>query len=216
MSRPIVAAWLALCLIVLTGAPVPAQESSAEEQDERIPGVEIFEIESFNHSLDPVDYEILPPAGGEHHPVWQNCGFYEEPVIPEHAVHSQEHGAVWITYDPELNSDQLASLEQLARENQYLLVTPFLDLPAPVVASAWGAQLRLDSVVDPGCRSSFASTPATDRSVAPPAVAARTRRSPYRRPLRRALRPPRRPRVRDSSGRFSPRRSCPAPDAARS
>ena len=149
MSRPIAAGWLALCLIVLTGSPAPAQESSAEEQDERIPGVEIFEIESANHSLGPVDYEMLPPAGGEHHPVWQNCGFYDEPIIPEHAVHSQEHGAVWITYDPELDSDQLAALEQLATENQYLLVTPFLNLPATVVASAWGAQLRLDRVDDP-------------------------------------------------------------------
>jgi hypothetical protein len=149
VSRLIAAAWLALCLIVLTGAPALGQESSAEEQDERIPGVEIFEIESANHSVDPIDYEMSPPAGGEHHPIWQNCGFYEEPVIPEHAVHSQEHGAVWITYDPELDSDQIAALEQLATENQYLLVTPFLDLPAPVVASAWGAQLRLDRVDDP-------------------------------------------------------------------
>ena len=34
---------------------------------------------------------------GEHNPVWQNCGFYNKPVRDESAVHSLEHGAVWIT-----------------------------------------------------------------------------------------------------------------------
>lgn len=149
MSRLTAARWLVLTLILVTAAPAAAQESSAEEQDERIPGVEIFEIESAQHSEDPVDYDVLPPAGGEHYPVWQNCGFYEEPIVPEYGVHSQEHGAVWITYDPELDEDQRAALEQLAMDNQYLLVTPYLDLPAPVVASAWGAQLQLDQVDDP-------------------------------------------------------------------
>lgn len=148
VPRLLAACCFALGLTLVSGAPTPAQESSAEEQDERIPGVEIFEIESSQHRED-VDYDLLPPAGGEHHPVWQNCGFYEELVVPEHAVHSQEHGAVWITYDPGLDGDQRAALEQLALANQYLLVTPFLDLPAPVVASAWGAQLRLDRVDDP-------------------------------------------------------------------
>ena len=26
-----------------------------------------------------VDYELRPPAGGIHNPVWWNCGFYDEP-----------------------------------------------------------------------------------------------------------------------------------------
>lgn len=41
-----------------------------------------------------VDYERTPPTNGDHDPLWQNCGFYEEPVRDEHAVHSLDHGAV--------------------------------------------------------------------------------------------------------------------------
>ena len=55
---------------------------------------------SRNHTKEPVDYPQTPPVGGPHNPIWQNCGFYSKPVRNEHAVHSMEHGAVWITYSP--------------------------------------------------------------------------------------------------------------------
>jgi hypothetical protein len=34
-------------------------------------------------------------------------------------------------------------------ENRYVLVSPYPDLDDPIVASAWGAQLRLDAADDP-------------------------------------------------------------------
>ena len=86
--------------------------------------------------------------GGPHFPVWQNCGFYREPVPSETAVHALEHGAVWITYQPDLARDQVEVLRRLARQ-PYVLVTPYEGLPAPVVASAWGVQLQLDRASDP-------------------------------------------------------------------
>ena len=60
-----------------------------------------------------------------------------------------ERGAVWITYQPDLPSDQVEVLKNLAHDNTYVLVSPFPDSPAPVVASAWGKQLQLDSATDP-------------------------------------------------------------------
>jgi hypothetical protein len=94
-----------------------------------IPGIETFKVESATHTTDPVDYPQDPPVGGPHDPSWQRCRVYDAPVRNENAVHSMEHGAVWITYQPDLpKSDGL--------EN-------------PVVASAWGVQLRLDDVNDP-------------------------------------------------------------------
>ena len=59
-----------------------------------------------------------------------------------------EHGAVWITYQPNLPADQVDVLRKEAQQT-YVLVSPYPNLPSPVVASAWGKQLRLDSATDP-------------------------------------------------------------------
>jgi putative peptide zinc metalloprotease protein len=118
------------------GKPVPA-------------GVQRFEVAERAHVQTPVSYPQTPPVGGDHAPIWQNCGFYEAPIANEHAVHSLEHGAVWITYRPDLPGAQIDMLRRLARRQPYLLVSAFPDLPTPVIASAWGRQLRLDSPDDP-------------------------------------------------------------------
>jgi hypothetical protein len=111
--------------------------------------VESFENLSRDHVEGDVDYEQSPPVGGEHNLVWQNCGFYSEPIRDENAVHSLEHGAVWITYSPDLPQDEVERLRDLAQSNSYVLVSPYPGLDSPIVASAWGKQLRLESADDP-------------------------------------------------------------------
>jgi len=101
------------------------------------------------HTEGDVDYAQSPPVGGEHNPVWQNCGFYNKPVTDELAVHSLEHGAVWITYSPDLPQDQVDQLRDLAQSQTYVLVSPYPDLDSPVVASAWGKQVKLEGADDP-------------------------------------------------------------------
>lgn len=116
-------------------------------------GVEKFDIAkgAGKHVQETVDYEQDPPAGGEHNPIWQNSGFYEEPVRNETAVHTQEHGAVWITYDPELSEDDKATLRDVVEAQDCVVASPYPGLPegVPLVASAWGAQLQLSGVDDP-------------------------------------------------------------------
>jgi hypothetical protein len=101
------------------------------------------------HTEENVDYPQNPPVGGPHNPVWQNCGYYDQPVRDENAVHSLEHGAVWITYSPDLPQDQVEHLRDIAENETFVLVSPRDGLPSPVVASAWGKQLRLDNAEDP-------------------------------------------------------------------
>jgi hypothetical protein len=107
------------------------------------------------HTEGDVDYAQTPPAGGEHNPVWQNCGYYDKPVRDENAVHSLEHGAVWITYSPDLPQGQVNELRNIAESESYILVSPYPDLPdnTPVVASAWGKQIGLDGADDPDLES---------------------------------------------------------------
>jgi hypothetical protein len=103
---------------------------------------------SRKHTRKPVNYAQTPPVGGPHNPLPQTCGFYSKPVQNEHAVHSMEHGAVWITFRPDLPKDQVEKIKGLAQKS-YVLASPYPGLPSPVVASAWGKQLKLNSASDP-------------------------------------------------------------------
>jgi hypothetical protein len=102
------------------------------------------------HTNSPVHYAQNPPVGGDHNPVWQNCGYYPQPVRNENAVHDLEHGAVWITYQPNLPKAQVDVLANMARSQQFILVSPYPGLPAPVVASGWGVQEWFHSANDTG------------------------------------------------------------------
>jgi putative peptide zinc metalloprotease protein len=112
-------------------------------------GVQTFQVSQRSHVQGPVAYPQSPPVGGPHAPVWQNCGFYRTPIVNANGVHSLEHGAVWITYRPDLPASEVAALRVLAVRQSYVLVSAYPGLSAPVVASAWGRQLHLTSASDP-------------------------------------------------------------------
>lgn len=90
----------------------------------------------------------LPPAGGLHSSVWQNCGIYDQPIDSKNVVHSLEHGAVWLTYSPELPEDDVEELRDMARGEPYVLMSPFPGQRSDIVLTAWGIQLEVDSVND--------------------------------------------------------------------
>lgn len=100
------------------------------------------------HVEDEIVAADLPPAGGLHSPVWQTCGIYDEPIAIENAVHSLEHGAVWITYQPELPEADIDALRDQFRRERLILLSPYPGLRSPVVMTAWEVQLELDSVED--------------------------------------------------------------------
>ena len=113
-------------------------------------GVQDIDVgEAGQHTEGEVDYDPTPPAGGEHNPTWQNAGYYPEPVRDETAVHTLEHGAVWITYSPDLPQGQVDELQEVANSRECVLVSPYPNLGSPVVASAWGKQIELEGADDP-------------------------------------------------------------------
>lgn len=134
-----------LLIIALSTALVIKNASDATKID----GLKTYTGLSRTHVTTPVTYPQVPPVGGDHAPVWLNCGVYRSAVPNENAVHSMEHGAVWITYQPTLPASQVKMLEALAKGQQYMIVSPYPGLPAPVVASAWGKQVYLTGADDP-------------------------------------------------------------------
>ncbi len=99
------------------------------------------------HVAGKVTYKETPPVGGEHNQVWLNCGVYDKAVPNENAVHALEHGAVWVTYRPDLPAAQVQKLKD-EMPSTYAILSPYAGLPAPVVASAWGKQIQLTGADD--------------------------------------------------------------------
>lgn len=143
ITAVVAVAGLVITSIVLT--PQSASYSAGGDGTD-IEGVETFENTSA-HVSTAVSYPQTPPAGGEHNPTWLNCGVYTEPVPNEYAVHSLEHGALWVTYDSDLPADELATLKT-ALPATYVVLSPFDDLPAPIVLSGWNVQLQVDEADD--------------------------------------------------------------------
>ncbi len=148
----IVGGTAALAVIGLVVASLVFGPQGAPKYDAGGTGAEIDGVETFTnetlHVEGTVDYPQSPPAGGAHNQYWLNCGIYDEPQVNENAVHSLEHGAVWVTYDAAaLSDDELAALRAQI-PSTYAILSPYDDLPSPIVLSAWNAQLQLDSADD--------------------------------------------------------------------
>ncbi|WP_261165847.1 DUF3105 domain-containing protein [Microbacterium sp. Marseille-Q6965] len=123
---------------------------SAGSEGATIEGVETFENDTTHVEVGTdVEYAQTPSAGGEHYPYWLNCGVYTEPQEEEYATHSLEHGAVWLTYDPEqVSDDQIDALRALTPRT-YAILSPFEGMDSPISIQAWNAQLKVDSADDP-------------------------------------------------------------------
>ena len=87
-----------------------------------------------------------PPVGGPHFPQPLPAGIYEQPVADGNAVHSLEHGLVWITYNRELMDEAgLGVLEDVAGDfSGDVVLSPRPRNSVSVIAASWGRILRLD------------------------------------------------------------------------
>ncbi len=144
---------LILVIVVSAGTAIVLKTTKANHlnalANKPINGVQTFTGLTRNHTLAKVKYAQNPPVGGDHNPNFINCGVYTHSVDVWEAVHSLEHGAVWVTYQPNLAPQQIAVLTRQAATHKYELLSPYSGLPSPIVASAWGKQLKMDNATDP-------------------------------------------------------------------
>ncbi|HEX4814689.1 MAG TPA: DUF3105 domain-containing protein [Nonomuraea sp.] len=139
-----------LIIVVLVG--VVGFYLIKQARETSLDAVASYKYEAGQHVWNQVTYKETPPVGGQHNNYWQQCAIYDKPIHSEHAVHSLEHGAVWITYRPDLAKaqvDQLKGVATATGQQDYMLMSPFPNLPAPIVVSSWGHQLKLDNPQDP-------------------------------------------------------------------
>ncbi|WP_374689069.1 DUF3105 domain-containing protein [Promineifilum sp.] len=135
--------------VVLVAAVLGVLLWLAMRPEPGIAGVVQFPRQSRGHESNlEIAFGELPPSGGVHDPAWQNCGVYDAPLNTANAIHSMEHGAVWITYQPDLPADQIAAIQDAVRGQNFLVVSPYPQQRSPIVLTAWEVQLELDSVDD--------------------------------------------------------------------
>ncbi len=98
-----------------------------------------------------VAYDRFPPIGGPHDGEWANCNgiVYTKAVRDENMVHTLEHGAVWIAYNPDTIGADLDTLKSIVADQPYTTLTPYPGLDAKISLQAWAHQLKVDSVSDP-------------------------------------------------------------------
>jgi hypothetical protein len=108
---------------------------------------------SRNHQ-DPchaIPYPFIPPSSGDHYSIWADYLTYTSPVPWGFLVHSMEHGAVVLAYDP--SSPAAAQIQTafaaiitahgidpVCRDESWpsrIIVVPAHDLHTPIAAAAW-------------------------------------------------------------------------------
>lgn len=104
-----------------------------------------------NHVQSTVDYPMNPPVGGDHNQAWMTCDgtVYTKPIANENAVHSLEHGAVWVTYNDEAADADIKTLSDKVSTTPYTLMSPAKDQSGTIMLSAWGRQLTVKKASDP-------------------------------------------------------------------
>ncbi|GAA4659973.1 DUF3105 domain-containing protein [Arthrobacter cryoconiti] len=143
----LVVAIIVVVTFVITGS-IQTRNTTAEAAKSPIAGVKTYPNLTRNHVQTPVTYPQQPGVGGDHAATWTNCGIYTTPVNENRAVHSLEHGAVWISYKQGLSPTDVTTLTALVKGKPYVLLSPNPDQAVAVTASAWGTQLEVPNAGD--------------------------------------------------------------------
>lgn len=149
----VVGSTAALAVVALVAAsiiftPRPVSIPRGDGNGSGVEGVQTY-TNTATHVEGDVTYPQTPPTGGDHNAMWLNCGVYSEPVPNVNAVHSLEHGAVWITYDPAVVDQSQVDALRSQLPSTYTILSPYPGIPSPIVVSAWNAQLTVDKADDP-------------------------------------------------------------------
>jgi cell division septal protein FtsQ len=118
---------------------------------DELPGVSKQAYEGRDHAVSgqAVAYATATPTSGTHAANSPRCGIYSQQMPAEFAVHSLEHGAVVIWYQPSLATEEISGLEAVVnRFDDRVILSPNEELTEPVVATGWN-RLKAYDGADP-------------------------------------------------------------------
>ena len=145
-----IAASVVIAVLVITsfafasfsGGGGSAQRGSSDGYTEGV-GVQV-DIEGATHVIEGsiVNYNTSPPASGNHWPIPERCGFYEDGLPDERVVHNLEHGNIVVSYNLPLASDvsNLRDvLDDIGLNNVWGVARAYDGIPTGQIAlTTWG------------------------------------------------------------------------------
>jgi hypothetical protein len=153
IAGAVVVVLFAAAVLVYAVLKVHAANANKASSPSDIAGLKTFDYAAGQqHVTTPVAYKESPPVGGPHDPYWADCTgtVYTVDIRHENAVHGLEHGAVWITYDPQkVSKADQATLAQLVQGQTGRMMSPYAGLDSPISIQSWNHQLKVTSATDP-------------------------------------------------------------------
>jgi hypothetical protein len=154
IAGAIAVAVFAAAVLIYAVVKVNAANADKASSISDIAGLKSYDYPAGQQHVDTaVKYDQSPPVGGPHAPppAWADCTgtVYTVDIRHENAVHSLEHGAVWITYNPDdVSQGDIDTLAKLVTNHPGRMMSPYAGLDKPISIQAWGHQLKLDSAGD--------------------------------------------------------------------
>lgn len=100
-----------------------------------------------DHSEQPQTYEMTPPVQGFHSSTPAACGVHATQLVDEELVHSLEHGAVALLFDPRATPEDIKELEALASEaDENVVSAPYEGMEPAFAIASWGERMDLDEL----------------------------------------------------------------------
>jgi len=145
-----------LCLIILIGGYILVSRQDTKSQKPFI-GTEVA-VTGREHVPvgTKIKYNSNPPAAGPHYEEPSHAGYYDKAPADGHLVHSLEHGAIILWFNPDLSSNDKARLKNFFDKTRgKTIMVPRKNMGVPVALTSWGRILKLKTIDEKAMQNFF-------------------------------------------------------------
>lgn len=141
---------IAIAVLALLGWPIYSYFKKAAITSSKPALGQYFQSQSRDHvnvGAEHPAYNSNPPTGGWHYEQPVQTGVYDKEFPDEQLIHNLEHSQVWIAYKPDLPTDQIEKLVNIAKSyGSKIVITPRKANDSPIALVAWEYVLKMDIV----------------------------------------------------------------------